>query len=366
MKKIYTFWKGRVALYAILKSLGVGPGDVVLIPGYTCVVVPSAVHFLGAQVIYADVEAASYNVTQATLENAWRRHRGPRPKALIIQHTYGIPVEAEAILAWAKTENLPVIEDCAHVMGSHYRGTQCGELGEAAFFSSQWSKPVTTGLGGWAVVNSPPLAERLTQVYKDFDSPTFLESNLLRLQLYAHKLLFRPQLFWTLMDMYRTLGHAGLVIGSSSDQELALHQPQRYALRMSAFQEKQLEKALSRSSALIEHRMSIGAFYTDYLSRAGLPTPAIPDNSRAVLVRYPVLVDDKAAKLRLAQEKRLELGDWFVSPLHPWLENLEALGYHNGSCPVAEELCRHVINLPTHGRISLEEAKKIAEFVLNG
>ena len=355
-----------MALYAILKGLGVGGADAVLMPGYTCVVVPSAVHFLGARAIYADVEAASYNVTQSTLEDAWRKHRGPRPKALIIQHTYGIPVEAEAILAWARTEGLPVIEDCAHVMGSHYRGTPCGELGEAAFFSSQWSKPVTTGLGGWAVVNSPSLAERLGHVYNEFALPNFSESNLLRLQFYAHKLLFRPRLFWTLMDLYRTLGHAGLVIGSSSDQELALHQPERYSLRMSAFQEKQLEKALTRSADIIEHRTAIGALYTDYLSRAGLPTPAIPDNSRAVLVRYPVLVDDKAAKLRLAQEQRLEVGDWFVSPLHPWLDNLEALGYQPGSCPVAEELCRHVVNLPTHGRISLGEAKKIADFVLDG
>lgn len=143
-----TFWKGRVALYAILKALEIGPGDAVLLPGYTCMVVPIAAVFLGATPVYADVDASSYNVTRDTLEAAWRGHNGPRPKAVIIQHSYGIPVEAGPILDWARSEGLAVIEDCAHVLGSSYRGTPCGLLGDAAFFSSQWNKPTTTGLGG--------------------------------------------------------------------------------------------------------------------------------------------------------------------------------------------------------------------------
>jgi hypothetical protein len=167
-KAIYTFWKGRTALYAILKAMDLGPGDVVLLPGYTCMVVPSAVMFLGAVPIYADVDAASYNVNQETLEAAWRKHSGLRPKAIIIQHTYGIPVEAEPIIHWARDEGLVVIEDCAHVVSSRYHEKACGSLGDAAFFSSQWSKPICTGLGGWGVANNPALADRLRRVRESF------------------------------------------------------------------------------------------------------------------------------------------------------------------------------------------------------
>jgi hypothetical protein len=144
--ELFTFWKGRVALYAILKALNLGPGDAVFMPGYTCQVVPSAVIFLGAKPVYADVEEKSYNLSLETLEASWRKNNGILPKAVIIQHTYGIPVEAGPIIAWARSEGLSIIEDCAHILGSSYRGIPCGQLGDAAFFSSQW------GGGLWQIL----------------------------------------------------------------------------------------------------------------------------------------------------------------------------------------------------------------------
>jgi dTDP-4-amino-4,6-dideoxygalactose transaminase len=57
----YYFYKGRVALYALLKALGISSGDRVLVPGYTCVVVPSAIHYLGAIPEYIDIDSDSYN-----------------------------------------------------------------------------------------------------------------------------------------------------------------------------------------------------------------------------------------------------------------------------------------------------------------
>src|SRR6266403_4192071 len=55
-----TFWRGRVALYAILKALGIGRGDQVVVPGYTCFAVPSAVCFAGAQPLFADIEPSTF------------------------------------------------------------------------------------------------------------------------------------------------------------------------------------------------------------------------------------------------------------------------------------------------------------------
>jgi perosamine synthetase len=362
---IFTFWKGRVALYAILKALDLKAGDRVLVPGYTCVVVPSAVVFLGAKPVYADVEAASYNVTQSTLEAAWRNHQGPRPRAIIVQHTYGIPVEAAPILDWAKSEGLAVIEDCAHVLSSTYRQTPCGQLGDAAFFSSQWNKPFTTGLGGWAVATSPVLAQRLRQVRSNFARPGLAEVGQLALQFYAHRLLFRPQLYWVLMTLYRFLGQRGLAISSSGSEELALKRPKRYAKRMSSLQEGLLRQALGQAANNMAHRQTLARIYARGLSQAGFEIPRLPADSSAIYVRYPVRVSNKFEKLLSAQKNQIELGDWFVSPLHPLLEGWERLGYRRGSCAVAEELCRTVINLPTHPRVSVMEAEKILSALLN-
>src|SRR5690348_10116453 len=60
---IYTFWRGRVALYGILKSLAIGPGDSVLVPGYTCFAVPAAVLFAGALPLYVDIEPDTFNIS---------------------------------------------------------------------------------------------------------------------------------------------------------------------------------------------------------------------------------------------------------------------------------------------------------------
>jgi perosamine synthetase len=315
--------------------------------------------------VYADVEEESYNLSLKTLEASWRRTNGIRPKAVIIQHTYGIPVEAGPIIEWARSEGLSIIEDCAHVLGSSYRGIPCGRIGDAAFFSSQWNKPITTGLGGWGVANSPVLAERLRQVAADFTKPSLRETGRLALQYYAHRLLFRPQLYWPLMSIYRYLGAKGIAIGSSSVEELSVDRPRRYALGMSTFQEGLLRSHLARASSNIAHRQQLAAFYTEALEGAGIEPPHLPPNSQAVLVRYPLRVKDKAQILSVAQKMCLELGDWFVSPLHPLMDNWEKLGYRAGSCPVSEELCRTVVNLPTHPGVTQKEAAKIGSLVMN-
>ena len=357
--EIFTFWKGRVALYAILKALEIGPGDGVILPGYTCMVVPSAVAFAGAHPLYADVDGQSYNVTQDSLEATWRASRGIRPRAIIIQHTYGIPVEAAPILEWALQEGLAVIEDCAHVSGSSYRGIPCGQLGDAAFFSTQWNKPLTTGLGGWAVSVNPVVAQRLRRIRETFRRPQVPELGLLVMQFYAHRLLFRPRLYWPLMTMFRALGRQGLAAASSSRREFDLEMPRHYAKRMSALQERLLRKAQGQARRISSHRRRVSDFYARELAAAGFELPGLPEQSRAVLLRYPVKVKDKERLLVLSREHSLELGDWFVSPLHPLADRWDRLGYRAGSCPVAEELCRVTVNLPTHRRVNDEDARKI-------
>ena len=365
LMQIFTFWKGRVALYAILKALDIGAGDAVLMPGYTCMVVPSAVAFLGARPVYADVAPDSYNVTRATLEAAWRKHRGPRPRAVIIQHTYGIPVEAGPIIDWARDEGLAVVEDCAHVLASSYRGTPCGQLGDAAFFSSQWNKPVTTGLGGWCTAGTGTLSTRLGRIRQEFSPPGFPAAAQVAALFFIHRLLYRPQFYWPLMHLYRAMGRRGLVVSSSSPEEFEVSMPQRYTWRMSTLQERLLEKALGKVTGIIAHRQVMAEIYARELSQAGWATPGVPPQASAIFVRYPVQVKDKAGLLRLARENRMELGDWFVSPLHPLTENLEKLGYRTASCPVAEELCQKVINFPTHPRITAKEAFRIVHAVMH-
>ena len=97
-----TFWKGRTALYAVLRSLEVSQGDTVLVPGYTCFAVPSAVMFTGARPVFADIDPNTFNVSLQTILKALAQTSSRTVKAVVVQHTYGIPADIRPILDWAR------------------------------------------------------------------------------------------------------------------------------------------------------------------------------------------------------------------------------------------------------------------------
>ena len=146
--------KGRVGLYAGLRALGFPRGGSVLMPGYTCMVVPSAVQFAGLTPVYVDIDPRTYNLNPALLDAA----APPDATAIIVQHTYGVPCEMAAIGAWASHRKVKIIEDSCHAFGSRVNGRLCGTFGAFSFMSGQWNKPFSTGLGGMLLVNEPTLA----------------------------------------------------------------------------------------------------------------------------------------------------------------------------------------------------------------
>ena len=81
-------------------------------------------------------------------------------------------------------------------------------------------------------------------------------------------------------------------------------------------------------------------------------------------MRYPVRVADKARAVAEAPRHGVELGTWFECPLHPTETPMELYDYQEGMCPVAEQACREVVNLPTHPRAGEDVARRSVEFLL--
>ncbi len=363
------FWKGRVALYATLKALGVGPGDYVMVPGYTCVVVPSAVHFVGARSLYVDIDPVTFNVSLEGIERVWKESRQERIRALIVQHTYGLPADTAPIVLWARQRGIRVIEDCCHVLGSRYRDTNgewqdVGALGDACVFSSQWSKPVSTGLGGWVVTANQALAEAIAEVHRrECRPPSLRETALLRTQVLARSLISSPRFYWIALSLYHFLARAGVCIGSSAEEELMGKKPADYAKRMSEFQCNRLARQLRYAAVIMRHRRRLQAVYESALSQVGLPQLNIPKHADPVLLRYPIRVGNKDAVLELARKHGVELGDWFNHPLHPKESDAGALAYRSGTCPVAEQAAQEVVNLPLHLRVTERVAAETVRFL---
>ena len=362
--RIYPFFKGRVALHAILKAAGIGEGDQVLLPGFTCVVVPNAVMYIGAQPVFLDIEPHSYNLDLAQMEAGLGTDWTPeKAKAIIVQHTFGIPCEMDKVREFAHRHGLIIIEDSCHSLGATWQGELVGTMGDAAFFSSQWSKPLTTGLGGWAQINNPELAQAFREVLSRYSRPSLTQALVLEMQYLAFSFLNHPRLFWSIQGLYRALGKLGLAIGSSSTAELECKLPLDYQKLMHPLQERRLQGLLRNRARLQEKRVQNSRLITKGLQEAGLPVVSWPESCQPILLRYPLLVENKKELLAAAKKQRIPLGDWFLSPVHPNENHWENAGYRPGTCPEAEWVSRRVVNISTDASLGPAQINRTIQFL---
>jgi perosamine synthetase len=359
----FAFWKARVALYAILKSLELTDKEEVILPGYTCVVVPNAIRYAGAKPIYADISPKDYNLDPASVIG----HITPHTRVLVVQHTYGIPADMDSLRAIADQYRLILIEDCAHVLlGSRYKSKLLGSWSKAAFFSFQWSKPYTTGLGGMVVTRDKELAERLTQIQSKFQDPPLSKKLQLQIQYGLFRRFFRPKFYWWSQAALRKLSKLGLFVGSSNLRELTGEKPADFSWKMSSFQYRAGLQQLTKLHENSAHRENLTRYYLASLRRHNWSVDEDLGANGARLLRLPITVERKSSVLDEARRAGIEIGSWFDTPLHPLpLTQHKAINYVTGSCPMAESAARHVINLPLHDRVNHDDAEKIIRFVLS-
>ena len=356
------FMKGRVALYAILRTLGIGEGDEILVPGFTCVVVPAAIAYTGATPVYYDINPVSL---QGAPELATAAITG-RTRAIIIQHNFGAIAPLGNLPAICQQRGIAIIEDCAHSMGAMIDNKPVGTLGTAAFCSLQWSKPTTTGLGGIARFNDRGLADSAKKLMDaEFAEPPLPRSACLWMLSSLYRTWYRPSWYWTARMMYHWASRRGLIPGSSSPSELACEAlPDGYRERFGKLRFPDLDAALRDLPDLLLHRRLIHSFYAHRIAQWDVwkPAPEAP-GAIGVALRFPLLAEDREELLATARRHRLEIGDWFNAPLHPRGSLPGAFGYRKNSCPVAEAAASRAVNLPTHRHVGIKEAEQVLRLV---
>ena len=147
---------GTAALEVAVQALGIGAGDEVIMPAFTIISCVMAVTKAGAVPVLIDSDMHTWNMKAEEIEAKIT----PRTKAIMIVHLYGLPVEADPILALAEKYGLKVIEDAAEMHGQTYKGKPCGSFGDISTFSFYPNKHNTTGAGGIVVTADEDLAQR--------------------------------------------------------------------------------------------------------------------------------------------------------------------------------------------------------------
>lgn len=356
----YLFYRGRVALYAILKAMGVKDGDEVAIQAYTCLAVPEAVLATGAIPVYVDIEETGYNMEPKVLEQAITRNT----KAIVLQHTFGIPAKITRILTIANEHGIPVIEDCCHSMAGKASGKVLGSFGAATFYSFEWGKPLVAGLGGALIVNDSDLNDKIKSEYKSFVFPDFSTTFKIELQYQAFNFLYRPELYWPVKKAFHLLSRLGAIVGNFSNLDCAgLKRSPEFRQKMILSAQRRLMSQLQSLEEVTKHSQAVTDFYKKEIRGPGIIHPELLEDSKAVFARYPLRVKNKVELLERAKEQNIELAEWYSTPVHPVsIDQSQLIGYAANSCPNAELRCLETVSLPTGLRVNKKFLQMVRDF----
>jgi len=114
---------------------------------------------------------------------------------------------------------------------------------------------------------------------------------------------------------------------------------------------------------VIEHRRKIASMYKTLLKELNIEPPYEPEYAVHTYFKFPLLVKDRKKFFKEAEKEKIELGDWFISPIHPITKNLEYWHYKWGVNPIAKFVSQYIINLPTHERIDEDFVNEVYDFL---
>jgi len=343
-KNIFLHKKGRVSLYFLLKTMGIEKDDEIVIPAYTCVVVPNPIIYLGAKPIYVDIVQQTFNMDISKLEDAIT----PKTKVIICQNTYGLSSNIEEINSIAKKHGLYTIEDCTHGFGGKYNNKLNGTFCDASFFSTQWNKPFSSGIGGFALINNPELLEKANEIDKEKIQISFIQKLTLKILYFVRRFLITDQTYWFMVRFYRWLSKNNLILGSSSGEEISgVTMPANFYSDYSNVQAKEGLRTLAKLDKNLVLRKKNAKIYTEFLKSKNKNYVDEKLFSNHSFLKYPLLVNDREKFIELAEKSKIPVGDWFISPLHPIENNLETWFFDEEKFPIAVKTAKKVINLPT-------------------
>lgn len=347
VKHAFAFNSGRTSLMAILRALDLKDGEV-LLQAFTCNASVNPIIWSGLKPVYVDCDEKTFNMDLDDL----RRKISPKTKAVMVQHTFGMPCEIPR-------EDLILIEDCAHSLGAEINGQKTGTFGKAGFFSFSRDKVISSVYGGMVVTNDDDLAEKIKQYQDKLKYPSYLWI----IQQLLHPILMNI----LILPTYKILGKYLLVLFQWLHLlSKAVHWKEKQGRRPGYFPRKMPDalavlalNQFKKLDKLNQHRQEIADFYFRALLNSSFTLPKV--SGKPVFLRFSVKHPDAHRIIKKAWKNNLLIGDWYTSPVAPDDTDLSKVKYIIGSCPQAEKLARETLNLPTN--VSKKQAEKVVKFL---
>lgn len=306
---------GTAALHLVVKALGIGPGDEVLVPSFTFVASVNVILYEGATPIFVDIEPDTYNLDPEDLE----RKITPRTKAIMVVDVFGHPAEWDEITRIAEKHGLKIIDDSCEALGAEYKGRKLGQFGDAAAFAFYPNKQMTTGEGGVIVTNNPEIAR-----------------------------------------LCRSLRNQGRgEMGAWLE-----HERLGYNYRMTEMSAALGISQLKRLETLLAKREQVARMYTGRLAGLDfLRPPVVRPYVRMSWFVYVVTLAEgfyRDSVMEAMAKEGIPTRGYF-SPVHLQPCIRELLGTEEGMLPVTESVARRAIALPFHGNLTASEVDCVVE-----
>ncbi|MCA9164392.1 MAG: DegT/DnrJ/EryC1/StrS family aminotransferase [Planctomycetales bacterium] len=308
---------GSDALLLALMALDIGPGDEVIVPSFTFFATASAVSRVGAKVVFADIDPATYNIDPLAIEDAITS----ATKAIIPVHLFGQCADMDAIMKIARRRKLAVIEDACQAIGAAWRGKPAGAWGDVGCFSFYPTKNLGgCGDGGLMTARDPALADRLRLFAAHGMQPR-----------YYHQ-----------------------VIGINS--------------RLDTIQAAMLNVKLQHLPAATQARIDNAARYRSLFAATHLGDRVIlpfeSPQATHVWNQFPLRVvgSRRDAMRSYLAERGIGSEIYYPVPLHQQA-CFAHLGYKTGSLPHTERAAEEMLNLPIYPELAVDEQETVVRAI---
>jgi perosamine synthetase len=307
---------GTAALHMAVASVGVKPGDEVILPSFTFVATAEAVVIAGGKPVFADIDPETYCLSSAAAEKAVTK----KTRAILPVDLYGFPVDVKPLREIAEKHGLAVVEDAAQAHGAEREGKPAGGFADAACWSLYASKNMTTGEGGVVTTDNDKIDETLRMV-----------------RTHGEKAKYASEMLGNNYRMPEIEAAIGVV---------QLEKLPTFASKRRANAEK-LSEILKKSEKLCLPSDPKGGRHSWYLYTARL-------YNRAESERNRILGDLK--------KKEIGAEAYYVNPVHqmPYYRN----NFGARKLPETEKAAKQVFSLPIHPGVTQEQVEFIGKTVL--
>ncbi|WP_010681182.1 aminotransferase class I/II-fold pyridoxal phosphate-dependent enzyme [Acetivibrio cellulolyticus] len=311
---------GTSAIHLALMSLGIKPGDEVIVPSLTFISPVNAIRYVGATPVFCDALRDTYVMDTRLIEELITE----KTRAILPVHIYGHPVDMDMVMEIADKYGLYVIEDATESLGSLYKGKHTGTIGHIGCFSFNGNKLITTGAGGMLVTNDQRLGEYAK--YLSNQTKTVLPNG----GFYHEEIGFN----YRMPNIVAAMGVAQL-------ENIEFH---------------------------IDAKIRNALFYNELLSEVqGISIPVEKPGIRNINWLYSVVVEDSYGESRDELIKRLKENNIesrpFFMPVHSMPSYKE---FRCSKLDTTNELGLKGLNLPSSVSLTKEEIKKICQVIKRG